>query len=238
MRIPSTVRDPKILAQRRAELVEVATTLFLEKGFHKTSIRDIARACPFNLAALYMYVSSKADILYLVAQHLVSEIIKALEPAGLTNLDSADALKYAFQTYCQVVNRYSRHIRLVYRELESLPKDARKPILTSMESLIEIFEKLLVRAIKAKEVRKVNVRLAALDLLVSAHIWALHGRLLRSHLDLKSFAREQSAIVFDGLLEKSAKRIDRKALTPASVRPAGRSPKRTATRSKTPGRHR
>jgi AcrR family transcriptional regulator len=210
-KIPSTVRDPKILAQRRAELVEVATTLFLEKGFHKTSIRDIARACPFNLAALYMYVSSKEDILYLVAQHLVGEIIKALGPAALTNLEPADALISAFETYCRIVDRYSRHIRLLYREIESLSKETRQPLLRSVESLVDVFGKLVARAIQAGEIRDVDPYLTSLDLMVAAHSWALHGRLLRSRLNIDAFTKKQSAIVFNGLLVLPTALNNRKA---------------------------
>src|ERR1700729_2785507 len=65
--IPTTIKNPVRVAHRRTELIEVATKLFLERGFHNTSIRDIVRACSFNIASLYMYVSSKEDILYLVA---------------------------------------------------------------------------------------------------------------------------------------------------------------------------
>jgi AcrR family transcriptional regulator len=203
MVIRSTVRDPEILARRRAELVEVATTLFLENGFHKTSIRDIARACPFNLAAVYMYVSSKEDILYLVAQHLVTEIVKALGPTTLTDLDPAEALVNAFETYCRIVNRYSRHIRLLYREIESLSKDTRQPLLKSVESLLEIFKKLIIRAIEVGEVHNIDPHIAAVDLMVAAHTWALHGRMLRPHFNIGSFTKKQSAIVFSGLLTKS-----------------------------------
>jgi AcrR family transcriptional regulator len=233
VKIPSTIRDPKILAQRRAELVEVATNLFLERGYHKTSIREIARACPFNLAAVYMYVSSKEDILYLVAQHLVNEIVKALQPGALTDRDPVDALKFAFETYCQVVHRFSRHIRLLYREIESLQKQARDPIVTSVQSLVAIFEGLVERAIKSGEMRKVDPQLAALDLLVAAHMWALHGRLLRSRFDLDSFTREQSRVLFEGLLSPpGANRSIGKA---QSVKPAVR--KRVASTAVKPLPH-
>jgi AcrR family transcriptional regulator len=211
VKIPSTVRDPEILAQRRAELVEVATSLFLEHGFHRTSIRDIARACPFNLAAVYTYVSSKQDILYLVAQQLVKEIVKALKPSALTHLDPIQALKLAFETYCQVVQRFSRHIRLLYREIESLPKHARDPLLLSVESLIEIFQKLLDRAVESGEIRNIDTRLVALDFLVAAHMWALHGRFIRSHLDLQSFTAQQSRILFEGLLNGRARSTRRRS---------------------------
>ncbi len=211
MKIPSTIRDPAVLAQRRGELVEVATSLFLERGYHKTSIRDIARACPFNLAALYTYVSSKQDILYLVAQQLVSEIVKALQPAALNHLDPVEGLRLAFETYCQVVDR----------EIESLPKHARDPILASVQSLIEIFRGLIERAIETGEVRNVDSRLLALDLMVSAHMWALHGRFLRSHLDLKAFADEQSRILFHGVLTaRGAEKMVRRRSRPDRARAA------------------
>src|SRR5258708_8894707 len=86
-KIPTTVKDQELVAQRRGEIVDVATGLFLERGFHNTSIRDIARACPFNLPSLYMYVTSKQDILFLVAQQLLEEKAKAMPEAEIHDDD-------------------------------------------------------------------------------------------------------------------------------------------------------
>ena len=52
--IPTTIKNPERVAHRRTELIEVATKMFLERGFHNTSIRDIVRECSFNVASLYM----------------------------------------------------------------------------------------------------------------------------------------------------------------------------------------
>ena len=35
--IPTTIKNPERVAHRRTELIEVATKLFLERGFHNTS---------------------------------------------------------------------------------------------------------------------------------------------------------------------------------------------------------
>ena len=34
--IPTTIKNPQRVAHRRQELIEVATKLFLERGFHNT----------------------------------------------------------------------------------------------------------------------------------------------------------------------------------------------------------
>src|SRR6201997_1552995 len=103
-KIPTTVKDQDLVAPRRGEIVDVAPRLFLESGFHNTSIRDIARACPFNLASLYMYVSSKEDILFLVAQQLIEEKAKAMAAVEMSDDDPAGSFRTALKSYCRIVH--------------------------------------------------------------------------------------------------------------------------------------
>src|SRR5262245_64613578 len=119
--IPPTAESPPRVAHRRTELIEVATRLFLERGFHNTSIRDIVRACTFNIASLYMYVSSKEDILYLVAQDLMNTIARELNATVLDPDSPECSLEIGFASYCQIVYKYRRQIRLLYREVGFLP---------------------------------------------------------------------------------------------------------------------
>ena len=51
--------------------MERASKVLFEKGFHGTSIRDIAAACDMSMGQLYHYISSKDDILFLM--HLYSQ---------------------------------------------------------------------------------------------------------------------------------------------------------------------
>lgn len=97
-KIPTTVKDQELAAQRRGQIIDVATRLFLDRGFHKTSIRDIARACPFNLASLYMYVSSKEDILFLVAQQLIEEKARAMAEVEVLEGDPTESFRTALRS--------------------------------------------------------------------------------------------------------------------------------------------
>ena len=123
--IPTTIKNPERVELRRTELIEVATKMFLERGFHNTSIRDIVRACTFNVASLYMYVSSKEDILYLVAQDLMNNIAQRLSETVLDPSSPERSLEIGFASYCQIVSRFRRPIRLLYREVGFLPSEPR-----------------------------------------------------------------------------------------------------------------
>ncbi len=56
--------------KKHEQIVEGACTLFFEKGFDRTNIREIAEKCGMSLGQLYHYISCKDDILFLVLTHM------------------------------------------------------------------------------------------------------------------------------------------------------------------------
>lgn len=198
--IPTTIKNPERVAYRRTELIEVATGMFLERGFHNTSIRDIVRACSFNVASLYMYVSSKEDILYLVAQDLMKNIAQRLSETKLDPTSPKRSLEIGFSSYCQIANRFRRPIRLLYREVGFMPSRQRTDVIATVSSVINYFENIIVEGIKAGVFRAVRPRLAALDVMLIAHMIALHTREVRAMGDLDAYVKYQLDVIFSGLL--------------------------------------
>jgi AcrR family transcriptional regulator len=204
--IPTTIKNPERVAHRRSELIDVATKMFLERGFHNTSIRDIVRACSFNVASLYMYVSSKEDILYLVAQDLMNNIKQRLEETVLDPNSPERSLEIGFASYCQIVSRFRRPIRLLYREVGFLPSEPRGNVIDTVSSVISYFEAIVAKGITAGVFRNVPARLAGLDVMFIAHMIALHTREARAIGDLDAYISFQLDSIFAGLLVSAEKR--------------------------------
>lgn len=55
--------NPDLQQQRVEEIVAAATACFLEKGFHKTSVQDIAQRAGLSMGLLYRYFPSKDAII-------------------------------------------------------------------------------------------------------------------------------------------------------------------------------
>jgi len=202
-KIPTTIKDQELVAQRRSEIVNVATRLFLERGFHKTSIRDIARACPFNLASLYMYVTSKEDILFLVAQQLIDEKARAMAEVEMLEDDPTESFRTALRAYCRIVHDYRPHIRLLYRELDVLTPERREIVMASLSTVTGVFEKIIRNGIEKGVFGDVEPKLVALNTLFLCHLWSMHARSLRSiTTDINEFFDMQSKIVLQGLLTR------------------------------------
>jgi AcrR family transcriptional regulator len=209
--IPTTVKNPQRVAHRRTELIEVATKMFLERGFHNTSIRDIVRACSFNIASLYMYVSSKEDILYLVAQDLMNTIASELSETVLVPDSPKRSLEMGFASYCRIADRLRRPIRLLYREVAFLPPERRAKVLGTVSDVISYFEKIVKQGIEMGVFRDVTPRLVALDIMLIAHMIALHTREVRQIIGLDGYIKFQLDTIFAGLLVSDPSKGRRKA---------------------------
>ena len=202
-KIPTTIKDQELVAQRRREIVNVATRLFLERGFHKTSIRDIVRACPFNLASLYMYVTSKEDILFLVAQQLIEEKARAMAMVETLDDNPAESFRTALRSYCRIVHQYRPHIRLLYRELDVLTPERRELVMSSLSTVTGVFEKIVRNGIAKGVFSDLEPRLVALNALFLCHLWSMHARALRPVTqDINEFFDLQSKIMLQGLLTR------------------------------------
>jgi AcrR family transcriptional regulator len=62
----SETRDPiqeQLIAARRTQILNAATKVFAEKGFHRATIKDIARTAGVADGTVYNYFGNKADVL-------------------------------------------------------------------------------------------------------------------------------------------------------------------------------
>lgn len=77
---------------QRERIIDLALQLMSEQGAANTSMRQLAAACGVNVAALYYYFPSKADILRSVIDERRYELRLTEIPAASTDLAPADRL--------------------------------------------------------------------------------------------------------------------------------------------------
>src|ERR1700751_2752057 len=67
------------MSTRRNELTRAAARLFAEKGYHGTSVGDLAEALGVQKGSLYAHIESKADLLWEVAREGAAAFHAALD---------------------------------------------------------------------------------------------------------------------------------------------------------------
>jgi AcrR family transcriptional regulator len=108
-------QNQHLAEQRRAEIAEGALPLFHEKGFHGTSIREIAAAAGLSMGGLYEYIRSKDDVLSLVYRQMTSPFTAAPIGQPPTEAGHAALVDLITNTLSASWER-SRDVQILYRE--------------------------------------------------------------------------------------------------------------------------
>jgi TetR/AcrR family transcriptional regulator, cholesterol catabolism regulator len=83
----------------RQEILVAAAQIFSQKGFHATSMQDIAQAVNLQKASLYHHVASKQEILVDVLDQALDLLIERMEAVMALPLAPDDMLRQAVQVY-------------------------------------------------------------------------------------------------------------------------------------------
>lgn len=102
---PPTARMPR--AQRRAQLLELATRVFTEKGFQATSMDDIAATAGVTKPVLYQHFDSKetlyTEVLDVIAETMIHEV-RSISWHGGDTVDRVRAGLHRFYEFVALDN--------------------------------------------------------------------------------------------------------------------------------------
>jgi len=185
--------DQKLVRQRRREIAEKAITLFMKKGYLKTSTREIAEICGMSTGGLYHYIGSKEDILSIFSEgafSILEEISKKyFNPTK--PIRPREKLKLALTRYLKWIDEVQDVVLFYYQESKNLPKDALIRVMSSDALSIKIIEEILVEGSRQGEFDVPDPVLAANNIIVLCDTWAFRRWFLRKHFTFKEFNEKQ-----------------------------------------------
>lgn len=143
--IPSSAKDLELIEKKQKQIVEAACGLFFKKGFHGTNIREIADESGMSMGQLYHYISSKDDILFLVAKHMQELWYDYLVEFGFEKTeDPLTRLTRALRSSIEFPAKHKKLLQFIYSESKYLDKEHLNIILKMDDKNVSgFFRKLL-----------------------------------------------------------------------------------------------
>lgn len=96
------MRQEQYDAKRRL-ILKQAALLFANRGFHETTIDQIAEALNVTKPTIYYYIESKEDLLYQVAYTALADLNEALSRDQDAKLPAIDRLGQFFRMYGRLI---------------------------------------------------------------------------------------------------------------------------------------
>jgi TetR/AcrR family fatty acid metabolism transcriptional regulator len=191
-----------VTAARRKQILDAATQVFAEKGFHRATIKDVAKASGVADGTIYNYFDNKTDLLIALLDRLNESERREVDLASGPDQD----VRSFFVNYVRhrIAVLWSNHqvMQAVLPELISNPELRRRYHQQVIEPTMRIGEQFFQTQMEQGHLRKVNPALAArtfagsiLGLLV---LQMLDDHTLAARLD--ALPEVLASLFFDGLL--------------------------------------
>ncbi|AWK88419.1 TetR/AcrR family transcriptional regulator [Azospirillum thermophilum] len=124
------VRKPAVAVANLARIIETTLTLANRKGFHSTSLRDLAEQSGLSMGALYAYFDSKDTLLLMILGQVVGAVEEVLErpPAGSAPDPAADPvtrLRWLVETHVYLTETMHPWFVFAYMEAKAFPREGR-----------------------------------------------------------------------------------------------------------------
>lgn len=147
--VSTQIKNKDLVERRRKQLIAAATKVFIEKGYHQTSIRDLVKATSFSMGNLYDYIRTKEDILYLVHQDMIHQVYRTLFDIQEDEFEiRSGELAAIIRNALEKTYNFQEEITLLYRESGSLSKKMLQSILDQETRYIIMLKRLLDEANK------------------------------------------------------------------------------------------
>ena len=184
------------MSSRRSQLTREAARLFAEKGYHGTSIGDLAQAMGVQKGSLYAHIASKHDLLYETMREGANAFHAALD-AIPEDAPPAEKIRLALRGHLRVVAEQLDVATVFVREWRYLEGEQRDEIIDERRRYED-----RVRAL-FREGRELGVLRTDLDdataalLSLSAANWAYTW--LQPGRDTDELADRFYALLIDGM---------------------------------------
>ncbi|GGH87061.1 AcrR family transcriptional regulator [Pullulanibacillus pueri] len=189
-KVKTSVKNTSLIEMRREQMIKAAVALFTEKGFHRTTTREIAQASGFSIGTLYEYIRSKEDVLFLVCDDIYNKFKDRLEESFRQQGRGLEGLRRAILDCVKVMDEMQDEVLVMYQEAKSLSKDALPYVLNKEMEMVKLIERLLEHCATEGQLllSKEDIRFYGHHILVQCQMWAFRRWGLR-----KTFTREAFA---------------------------------------------
>lgn len=150
---------------RKEQIVATASELFRQRGYHATTVRDIARELDLQGGSLYAHIDSKDAVLREIVARAAEAFFAAVEQLAGEPWPAATRLRAMIHAHIGVVTSRLNDATVFLQDWRYLEEPGRAEILRLRDAYEALFRQVLAEGIAAGEFTVRDPRLASIMLL-------------------------------------------------------------------------
>ncbi len=182
---------------RRTQILHTAGRLFSQRGYHATSMRDIARALDLQGGSLYTHIESKEEVLWEIVNRAADRFL-----AHATSIDPTlppqERLKALVRGHLTVIAQELEHATVFFHEWKFLSPELQERIKARRDAYEAHFREAIEAGVRCGAFQVEDPKIAALFVL-SALNWTYQWLRPEGPLDLEALTERYTALVLRAL---------------------------------------
>lgn len=201
--VESTVKNSELVQVRRNQIIQSALSLFKEKGFHKTTTREIAQVAGFSIGTLYEYIRAKEDVLYLVYESIYEQVSTQMKPLMEQIHPTIEDVLAIVESYFYMMHEMQEEVILLYQEMKSLPEEKRSFVLEKERELIRLFTTMITEVVPM-DLAPLEADVIANNIFIQGQMWGFRRWALQKQFTFEAYITHQLAYIKRALHIKEA----------------------------------
>src|SRR5262245_53892720 len=186
--------------EKLQRILKTSARIFAEKGFHRTSVRDISRATKMSLAGLYYYFTTKEELLYLIQERCFVTLLQRWEQGAAPEMDVRTRIRLFAENHLSFFCHNMHEMKVMAHEDESLTGEFQVKILVLKRRYVKVVMD-LIRELQDRDGGKgLDLRLATFSLFGMMN-WIYTWYQPKRDLSLRQLLEQMLRIYFFGLLQ-------------------------------------
>lgn len=150
---------------RKQQIFSTARTLFSERGYPATTVRDIARELNMQAGSLYTHIDSKEDVLWEIVDRAARRFLEAAEPIARREGSCRDKLRDMVRAHVAVVAGSEGDATIFLNEWKYLGETRRTSVAERRRHYEALYRQVLDDGIARSEFAPTDPKIAALMVL-------------------------------------------------------------------------
>ncbi|MBI3376099.1 MAG: TetR family transcriptional regulator [Betaproteobacteria bacterium] len=204
--VKSKVEDRALVDRRRRQIVNAAIERFGKRGYHATTISDIAQRAGVSVGLIYQYFGDKEDVLFLAILEVLDSYLEQIPSSAGSSGDPLERFRAAVHAYCRVIDANVDATVLAYRETKSLRKVRRNLIKQKEHETNALIAACISDCIRAGLFEKIDIELLTYQIVMFAHAWALKAWHFRGKMSVGQYVDRGLAVMLNRVLTPRGQR--------------------------------
>lgn len=188
-------------SNKQAEIVAAAVQLFQQKGYHATSMQDIADAVGLQKGSLYHYISGKEELLGEIFHNALAKYNARLSDIVATALPVREKIELAVRHHLEGIAENLGVLTIFLRESYALTPEQQARVDEETARYNQMFEDLLAEGMATGEIRQLDPKLTTRTILGSAN-WFYRWYRPEGRMSLEEVVNFMVDLIFNGIVPK------------------------------------